>query len=88
MCVMLECSLTNTNIKLDYKIRKSLPFLDVLLTNNNGQLFTSIYHKPAAEPYVIPFISDHPRHVLNNIIKTSLDRAIRYSSTFETFDYE
>jgi len=24
------------NIKLDYKIGKSLPFLDVLLTNNNG----------------------------------------------------
>ncbi|CAF4162449.1 unnamed protein product, partial [Rotaria sordida] len=51
------------NIKLDYKIDKSLPFLDVLLTNNNGILSTSVYHKPAAEPYVTPFLSDHPRHV-------------------------
>ncbi|CAF4921684.1 unnamed protein product, partial [Rotaria sp. Silwood2] len=48
------------NIKLDYKIDKSLPFLDVLLTNNNGILLTSVYHKPAAEPYVTPFLSDHP----------------------------
>jgi hypothetical protein len=48
------------NIKLDYKIGKSLPFLDVLLTNNNGI----------------------------NIIKTSLTRAIRYSSTFQAFNYE
>ena len=64
------------NIKLDYKISKSLPFLDVLLTNNNGILSTSVYHKPACEPYVTPFTSDHPRHVFTNIIKNSLTRAI------------
>ncbi|CAF4263437.1 unnamed protein product, partial [Rotaria magnacalcarata] len=40
------------NIKLDYKIGRSLPFLDVQLTNNNGILLTSVYHKPAAEPYI------------------------------------
>ncbi|CAF4944529.1 unnamed protein product, partial [Rotaria socialis] len=56
------------NIKLDYKINKSLPFLDLLLTNNNGILATSVYHKPAAEPYITPFTSDHPRHVFANII--------------------
>ncbi|CAF5041203.1 unnamed protein product, partial [Rotaria magnacalcarata] len=76
------------NIKLDYKIGYSLPFLDVQLTNNNGILSTSVYHKPAAEPYVTPFISDHPRHVFSNIIKTFIDRAVRYSSTFEAFNYE
>ncbi|CAF4434834.1 unnamed protein product, partial [Rotaria socialis] len=76
------------NIKLDYKIKKSLPFLDVLLTNNNGTLATSVYHKPAAEPYVTPFTSDHPRHVFANIIKTSLERATRYSSTFQKFNNE
>ncbi|CAF3771170.1 unnamed protein product [Rotaria socialis] len=41
------------NIKLEYKIGKSLPFLDVLLTNINSTLSTSVYHKPAAEPYVV-----------------------------------
>jgi hypothetical protein len=76
------------NIKLDYKISKSLPFLDVLLTNNNGTLITSVYHKPTAQLYVIPFTSDHPRHVFGNIIQTALQRAIRYSSTFELFNYE
>ena len=76
------------NIKLEYKIGKSLPFLDVLMTNNNGILSTSVYHKPAAEPYVVPFISDHPRHVFRNIIQTALTRAIRYSSTLEAFQYE
>ncbi|CAF1379607.1 unnamed protein product [Adineta steineri] len=76
------------NIKLDYKISQSLSFLDFLLTNNNGILSTSYYHKPNAKPYVVPFNSDHPRHVFVNIIKTLLTRAVRYSSTFETFNYE
>jgi hypothetical protein len=76
------------NIKLDYKIGKCLPFLDVLLTNNNGKLSTSVYHKPAAEPYVTPFISDHPRHVFGNIVQTSLTKAVRYSSTYQAFESE
>ena len=76
------------NIKLDYQISRSLPFLDVLVTNNNGVLSTSVYHKPTAEPYVVPFTSDHPRHVFRNIVKTKLTRAVRYSSTFEAFENE
>ncbi|CAF3925968.1 unnamed protein product [Rotaria sp. Silwood1] len=76
------------NIKLDYKIDKSLPFLDVLLTNNNGILLTSVYHKPAAEPYVTPFLSDHPRHVFKNIIENALTKAVRYSSTIPVFENE
>ncbi|CAF5022479.1 unnamed protein product, partial [Rotaria magnacalcarata] len=67
---------------------KSLLFLDVLLTNINGALSTSSYHKPAAEPYVVPFISDHPRHVFENIVQTSLRRAIKYSLTFQSFNDE
>ncbi|CAF3900316.1 unnamed protein product [Rotaria sordida] len=63
-------------------------FLDVLVSNNNGALYTSVYHKPSAEPYVVPFISDHPRYTFTNIIQTALVRAIRYSSTFEAFNIE
>ena len=82
-----EANTWHRNIKLEYKISKSLPFLDVLLKNDNGILSTSVYHKPAAEPYVTPFISDHPRHVFGNIIQTALMRAVRYSSTFEAFNH-
>ena len=76
------------NIKLDYKIGKSLPFLDFLLANMNGTLQTSVYHKPTAEPYLVPFISDHSRHVFVNIIHNHLTHALRYSSTLEAFNYE
>jgi len=44
-----------------------------------------VYHKPSAEPYVVPFISDNHPHVFRNIIQGVLTRAIRYSSTLEIF---
>lgn len=47
------------SIKLVRQIGQSLPFLDVLVTNDKGVLQTSVYHKQAAEPYVVPFHSDH-----------------------------
>ncbi|CAF4281321.1 unnamed protein product, partial [Adineta steineri] len=34
-----EANTWHPNIKLDYKIGQSLPFLDILLTNNNEQFF-------------------------------------------------
>jgi hypothetical protein len=76
------------NIKLEYHISKSIPFLDVRINNDNGTLTSSVYHKPSAEPTVASFLSDHPRHVFQNVIQTALTRAVRYSSTFEAFNNE
>ncbi|CAF1257713.1 unnamed protein product [Rotaria sp. Silwood1] len=86
--ILDEANTWHPNIKLEYKISRSLPFLDVFLTNNHGILSTSVYHKPSAEPSVVPFISEHPSHTFVNIIKTGLTRAVRYSSTFEIFNNE
>ncbi|CAF1682093.1 unnamed protein product, partial [Adineta ricciae] len=83
-----EANQWHPNIKLDYKISQNLPFLDVLLTNNDGILQTSVYHKPTTEPYVVPFTSDHHPYIYANMIQTALARAIRYSSTFEAFNQE
>ena len=76
------------NIKLVRQIGRSLSFLDVFVENKCGILHTSVYHKEAAEPYIVPFKSDHPRHIFKNIIETTLIRAIRYSSTLDAFSYE
>ncbi|CAF1434058.1 unnamed protein product [Rotaria sordida] len=48
------------NIKLEYKIGKSVPFFDVLVKNNNGILASSVYHKSSAQPIVVSFLFDHP----------------------------
>jgi hypothetical protein len=83
-----EANNFHSNIKSVRKISSNVPFLDVFIENNNGILTTSVYHKVAAEPYIVPFKSDHPRHVFRNIIETALLRAIRYSSTLTVFNKE
>jgi hypothetical protein len=55
------------NIKLTHQIDTSLPFLDVFIDNKSGILTTTVYHKEAAESYILPFKSDHPCHVFGNI---------------------
>jgi hypothetical protein len=47
-----------------------------------------VFHKPAAEPYVLPFLSDHPRHIHRSTIKGRLLRAARLCSHVEEFDKE
>ncbi len=76
------------NIKLTSTIDHSVPFLDLHIKNIENNLITSVYHKEATEPYILPFHSDHPRHVFQNIIDCALLRAIRYSSTLKEFNHE
>jgi hypothetical protein len=78
----------DVNIGINYNVHQSVEFLDVFIENNQGQLRTSVYRKPAAEPYILPYTSDHPRHIHSNTIYTSLLRAIRLSSDVQTFDKE
>ena len=76
------------NIKLVREIGKPVPFLDILVENRDGILATFVYHKTAAEPYIIPFSSHHPRHIFANIIETQLLRALRYSGELFALNHE
>ena len=78
----------DVNIRIDYHIHESVEFLDVLIENDHGQLKTSVFRKPVAEPYILPYISDHPHHTHSNTIDTALLRAIRLCSNVETFHDE
>jgi hypothetical protein len=69
------------NIELVYQFGPSVSFLDVLIKNKSEILATSVYHIEAADSYVVPFKSDHSRHIFRNIIDGALLRAVRYSST-------
>ncbi|CAF4917411.1 unnamed protein product, partial [Rotaria magnacalcarata] len=83
-----EANNFHPNIKLVQQIGRSVPFLDVLIQNSNGVLKTSVYHKEAAEPYVVPLGSDHPGHVFRNTVDTAITRAVRYSTTLSEFEEE
>ncbi|CAF4832716.1 unnamed protein product, partial [Rotaria sp. Silwood2] len=76
------------NIKIESTISKSVHFLDVTITNENGQLRTSIYHKPTTEPYILPYTSDHPHHIHRNIPYEALLRAARICSNVDDFNSE
>ena len=60
---MKQAGNKDVNIKINYQIERSVDYLDVSIINEDGQLRTKIYHKPAAEPYILPFMSTHPQHV-------------------------
>ncbi|CAM2725150.1 unnamed protein product [Rotaria socialis] len=83
-----EANNFHPNIKLVRQIGRSVPFLDVLIENRKGTLTISVYHKEAAEPYVVPFGSDHPGHVFRNTADTAITRAVRYSTTLSQFEEE
>ena len=76
------------HIRITYAVGLSVEFLDVHVENVNGALVTSVFHKPAAEPYVLPYSSDHPRHVHVNIPYEALLRAARLCSNVYAFDRE
>ena len=79
---------SHPDIKLTYEISNSISFLDLQIQNIDDQLQTSVHHKDSAEPYILPFKSDHPRHIYENIINTQLLRAVRYCSTLQEFNRE
>jgi hypothetical protein len=83
-----EANQKDINIKITYTINTSVDFLDITITNQSGQLKTSIYHKPAAEPYILPYSSDHPHHILRNIPYAVLLHAARICSHVDDFNSE
>lgn len=87
-CLLDEANHRDPNIRITYSIGSVVEFLDVSIENNQGHLKTTVFHKPAAEPYIAPFLSDHPRHIHRNIIKGALCRVVRLCSDVQDFDKE
>ena len=76
------------NLKIESTIDASVHFLDGIITNENGQLRTSIYHKPTTEPYILPYTSDHSHHIHRNISYAALLRTARICSHINDFNSE
>ena len=76
------------NVRIKYQIQSRVYFLDVVVQNDNGQLITSVFHKPTAEPYILPHTSDHPRHVHCYTPYAALLQAARICSNVHDFTIE
>jgi len=86
--VLEKMQTKDPNIKITSTINTSVAFLDVTITNEDGCLRTTIFHKPTTEPYILPYTSDHPTHVCRNIPYAALLRAARICSHVEDFNNE
>ncbi|CAF1374090.1 unnamed protein product [Rotaria sordida] len=56
--------------------------------NENGQLKTSLYYKLTTEPYILPYTSDHSRHIHRNMPYAALLCAARICSDVQDFNTE
>ncbi|CAF3699813.1 unnamed protein product [Rotaria sp. Silwood1] len=86
--VLQQAQKQDVNIKINPIMSNSVNFLDITTTNTNGQLTTSIYHKPTADPYYLLYKSDHPHTIHRNIPYTALVRAARLCSNLHDFHRE
>lgn len=78
----------NENIQNTRLVWKTIEFLDVLVHTNQKQLNTNVYHKLAAESYIVPFLPDQPRHIHRSTIKGALCRAAHFCSNVKDFNKE
>ena len=46
---------------------KELPFLDILITNENDQIITDIYYKPTGTQQYLHFNIHHPKNCIKSI---------------------
>jgi hypothetical protein len=86
--VLLKARNKDKNIEIESTMGSSANYLDVTIINDNGRLTTKIYHKPTAEPYFLPYTSDHPHRYHRNIPYSALVRAARLCSSADDFKQE
>ena len=73
------------NIQFISSMGKTVHFLNVYIVNNNGQLYTRVYHNPNQQQFLLPFVTDHPRLIHRQWFRYALIRAGQYCSSFEDF---
>ena len=77
------------NIKFTYEkqIEHKLPFLDILISNNEN-LQTSVFHKKTYTGLLLNYSSFVPDSYKYGLIKTLIDRIYKISSTWTSFDVD
>ena len=78
------------NIKFTMEIEedKKLPFLDVLITSNNGSFETSVYRKMTFTGLFMNYRSFLPKTYKIGLISTLIDRIYKISQNREIFNFE
>lgn len=69
-------------------IGQEVAFLDATLQNRHGRLITSVFHDPAEQPFLLPFVTDYPRIQYRQWFRFAFIRALVYCNQVDDFQRE
>jgi hypothetical protein len=85
---LIELGKKDKNIGLTFETGQYVDYLDIRIEVDKPNFRTKVFRKLAAQPYILPFNSAHPPHVMKNIPFSALLRAVRICSHSENLEEE
>jgi len=86
--ILSDLGKKDKNIGLTFETGPHVDYLDIRVQVEVPNFRTKVYRKLAAQPYILPFNSAHPPHVMKNIPFSALLRAVRICSHRENLEEE
>jgi hypothetical protein len=83
-----ELNRQNPDVQLTMSIDTNVHFLNAYIENQNGFLYTRVYHDPMTQRFLLPYIPNHPRLGHRQWFRFALIRAGQYCLAFEDFQDE
>jgi len=85
---LIELGKKDKNIGLTFETGQFVDYLDIRVSVEIPNFRTKVFRKLAAQPYILPFNSAHPPHVMKNIPFSALLRAVRICSHIDNLAEE
>ncbi|XP_057305297.1 uncharacterized protein LOC130642226 [Hydractinia symbiolongicarpus] len=70
----------NIQFTIEHEKNGKLPFLDILVSRNGGNLSVSVYHKPTHTDQYLNYTSNHQMSCKESVVSSLLDRAVNVVS--------
>jgi hypothetical protein len=83
-----ELSHQYPDVQLTRTIGSHVHFLNAYVENRRGHLYTRVHHDPQVQPFLMPYVTGHPRLIHRQWFRYSLIRAGQLCSTLEDFQKE
>ena len=78
----------HTNIHLDITTGLNIHFLNAHIENQNGTLYSRVYHDPTIQKYTLPYVIGHSKVAHSHWLRSALIRAARYCTSVGDFNQE
>ena len=86
--ILTELGKKDKNIGLTFETGEYVDYLDIRVQVEIPNFRAKVYRKLAAQPYILPFNSAHPPHIMKNIPFSALLRAVRICTHREDLELE